>query len=60
MAGMIEDDGLDAAVQPACPTCGTVLHTLRRGFECRGCGFEIDIPWVEHPGDGDVLDGRWG
>lgn len=60
MAGMIEDDGLDAAVQPACPTCGTVLRTLRRGFECRGCKATIDEPWVEHPGDGDVLDGRWG
>lgn len=34
----IGDDGLGEAVQPACPTCGTVLHTLRRGFECRGCG----------------------
>lgn len=24
--------------QPVCPTCGTVLRSLRRGFECRACG----------------------
>ena len=60
MAPMIGDDGLTTAVQPACPTCGTVLHTLRRGFGCRTCGHEVEIPWVEHPGDGDALPGRWG
>lgn len=60
MAPMIGDDGLGEAVQPACPTCGTVLRTLRRGFECRGCGRTVEIPWVERPTGADDLPGAWG
>lgn len=54
-------DGLDEdGLQPTCDVCGTVMYVIDGGYRCRGCGHEVDIPWVEHPWDGDVLDGRWG
>ena len=55
LPGMDDIDG-----EPACGVCGTVMYVIDGGYRCRACGFEISIPWVEHPGDGDVLDGRWG
>lgn len=36
------------------------MYVVDGGYRCRGCKATIDVPWVEHPGDGDVLDGRWG
>ncbi|WP_187614061.1 hypothetical protein [Paraburkholderia sp. 31.1] len=54
------DDELEDGAQPRCVNCGTVMHMIAGGYQCRACGATIDIPWVEHPGDGDVLDGRWG
>lgn len=58
VSGMISDD--DLAPEPHCEMCGTVMYVIDGGYRCRGCGFEVDIPWVEHPGDGDALPGPWG
>lgn len=30
-------DRFDDWQQPRCPECGTVLTSLRRGFQCRSC-----------------------
>lgn len=30
-------DDLDAASQPQCPNCGTVLRDARRGYVCVEC-----------------------
>lgn len=42
--------------EPSCEVCGTVMYVIDGGYLCRACGFEVDIPWVEHPG-GDDLPG---
>lgn len=31
-------DPFDELVEPKCPTCGTVLTSLRKGYHCRSCG----------------------
>lgn len=56
------DDGLDLSTQPRCEACETVMHVVDGGYRCRACGHMVDIPWVEHPGDGDdeVTAGPWG
>lgn len=36
--------------QPTCDLCGTVMRTVDGGYACGGCGYEIDIPWIERPG----------
>lgn len=54
------DDDVDAGAEPHCEVCGTVMHVIDGGYRCRGCGHVVEIPWVEHPGDGDALPGRWG
>ena len=47
------DDALDIGEQ-RCEVCGTVMHVIDGGHRCRGCGHTVDIPWVEHPGYGDM------
>lgn len=56
------DDDLDLSMQPRCEACGTVMHVVDGGYLCRACGHMVDIPWIEHPGDGDneVTAGPWG
>ena len=54
------DDDADAGAEPHCEVCGTVMHVIDGGYRCRTCGHVVEIPWVEHPGDGDALPGRWG
>ena len=49
------DDDLDIGSEPRCEVCGTVMRTVDGGYVCGGCGYEIDIPWIERPGDGDDL-----
>lgn len=50
---MIDDPNADQ--QPRCEVCGTVMYVIDGGFECRGCGYRIDIPWVMRVEDGDDL-----
>lgn len=54
------DDDLDAGVQPRCEICGTVMHVIDGGYQCRCCGHVVDIPWAERPRDGDGLPGVGG
>ena len=53
---MHEDDGFDDGAQPTCDLCGTVMRTIDGGYQCGGCGYEVEVPWVEVP-DGDGLPG---
>jgi len=48
-------DGLGE--HPRCKLCGTVMHVIDGGFECRWCGYREEIPWVERPRDADDLPG---
>jgi tRNA(Ile2) C34 agmatinyltransferase TiaS len=48
------DYGLDAAEQPRCEACGTVMYAIGGGYRCRGCGYSVDIPHVEAPDAGDL------
>lgn len=50
------DDELDIG-EPRCEVCGTIMHTIDGGFECRWCGHREELPWVERPTDGDDLPG---
>lgn len=43
------DGELDIGAEPRCGACGTVMYTVDGGYRCRGCGYEIDIPWMERP-----------
>jgi len=52
---MIDDDGLDG--EWSCPICGTVMHVIDGGYQCRGCGHREDVAWVERPRGGDDLPG---
>ncbi|WP_119697060.1 hypothetical protein [Microbacterium halotolerans] len=60
---MIGEDGLDDGAQPICPACGVTMHPEGEGDECRECGYRIEWPAGEHPGDGegivDLDDWRW-
>lgn len=49
-----QDDDFDIGSEPRCEVCGTVMRTIDGGYICGGCGWEIDIPWIEHPGSGDT------
>lgn len=49
------DDGFDSGVQPACPTCDTVMREADGGYECGWDGTQIEVPWVERPRNGDDL-----
>lgn len=50
---------LDAAAQPSCPTCLTVMQPNAGGDECRECGWRVEWPEAEHPGmGGDIPDIR--
>jgi len=53
-------DDLDAAEQPRCPACGTVMRAVDGAFACGWCGEAIEIPWAERPADGDDLPGLHG
>jgi len=46
---------LDAAAQPSCPTCLTVMQPNDGGDECRECGHRVEWPAAEHPGDGEGI-----
>lgn len=54
------DDDLDAGAEPRCEVCGTVMHVVDGGYQCRGCGHSLEIPWVERPTGADDLPGAWG
>jgi len=45
--------------EPHCEACGTVMHAVDAGYQCRGCGHTIDVPWVERgrPTGADDLPG---
>ena len=50
-------DDTDYGAQPACPTCGVVMHPIRHGDECRECGYRIEWPRVRKPVDGpNIID----
>lgn len=52
-------DDLDSAAQPICPACGVTMHPENDGDECRECGYRIEWPEAEHPGDGEgIIDLR--
>lgn len=36
------------------------MYVIDGGYQCRGCGHLVDIPWVERPGDADDLRGLHG
>lgn len=59
MIGTGEDD-FDIGSEPRCEACGTVMCTVDGGYQCGACGYELDIPWVERPRDGDELPGIHG
>jgi tRNA(Ile2) C34 agmatinyltransferase TiaS len=50
----VTDDDLDAAAEPRCEICGTVMHAIDGGYRCRGCVHELRIPWTEAPDDGGI------
>ncbi len=54
------EDDLDVGSEPRCEVCGTVMRTVDGGYICGGCGYQIDIPWIERPTDGDLLRGIQG
>lgn len=45
-------DEIDAAANPSCPECGTVLVDVAGGYECRGCRltFLPNLPRTEGEG----------
>lgn len=54
---MLVMDDFDIGSEPRCEVCGTVMRTVDRGYQCGGCGWEIDIPWIERPVAADDLPG---
>lgn len=56
----LADDDFDIGSQPRCEVCGTVMRTVDGGYRCGGCGWELDIPWIERPTGGDDLPGIYG
>jgi len=42
------DRDLDDAREPHCPECGTVLHMVAGGYNCRGCKLHF-LPTVDDP-----------
>lgn len=40
----MDDD--DVLGEPRCEACGTVMHVIDGGYRCRGCGWELDVPWL--------------
>ncbi len=50
-------DEFDIGADPRCEVCGTVMRTVDGGYRCGGCGWELDIPWVERLAAGDDLPG---
>ena len=55
-------DDLDAVAQPACPTCGTVMHDTADGYACRSCGSTVtdDREQAARPTDLDGPAIHWG
>ena len=47
----------DLDAEPTCTICGTVMHVINGGYECRWCGHREDIPWIERPTGADDLPG---
>lgn len=56
----MDQDDLDIGAAPRCEVCGTVMRAVDGGYRCGGCGWELDVPWVERPRDGDELPGIHG
>lgn len=54
------DDSLCVATEPRRTVCGTVMRTADGGYQCGGCGREIDMPSIERPAGGDHLPGIMG
>lgn len=54
------EDDLDIGSEPRCEVCGTVMRTVDGGYLCGGCGWELEIPWIERPTAGDDLPGIGG
>ncbi len=52
---MLPADPFEAGEQPNCPTCGTVMRDADGGYQCGGCGWFEDVPWVERPAGADDL-----
>lgn len=48
-------DELETGAQPSCPHCVTVTRDVDGGYECGGCGWFQDVPWVERPRGSDEL-----
>src|SRR5690606_9908803 len=48
---------LDAAAQPSCPTCLTVMQPTDGGDGWRECEVTLDGAAVAHPGDGEGIIG---
>ncbi len=48
-------DFLNDAAQPTCPRCGVAMHPIAGADECRECGYRIEWPAAEHPGDGEGI-----
>ncbi|WP_119697262.1 hypothetical protein [Microbacterium halotolerans] len=48
---MIGDDGPDDGAHPLRPACGVTMHPESEGDECRECGYRIEWPAGEPPGD---------
>jgi len=53
----MEDDGLG---ELNCDVCGTVMHPVDGGFQCRGCGWVHEVEWVERPRGADSVPGLHG
>lgn len=61
MTGSVANmDEHDVGAQPRCEVCGTVMYVIDGGYQCRGCGHRVDIPWVNRSEDGDELPGVHG
>ena len=43
-----------------CDRCGTIMHPVDGGYQCRGCGWALVIEWVERPTSADDLPGLYG
>lgn len=53
-------DPFEGGEQPNCPACGTVMRDADGGYECGGCGWFADVPWIERPTAPDDLPGVGG